>query len=718
MKIALLAAVAVGMSFSASAADLYLRGELSNTDNDTGWPARSEFKFATDDGDTYVLCLSELRGSFKIASSDWSEEYGSPSGRNIVVEMGGKYTLAPKGANNDINWTSEGLDGPAIGDVVLIFRKDLCELTVAPQLFLRGDFTDELWSADRGYRFSTADGETYVLDVDDFSAASLFKIASSDWTYDYGIFNGDAVAELQTATEYVLDSKSHVVAPVTATEAVSVDLNAKFQTMRGFGASDAWCPAWVGKYWKNGRDKIAELLFSQEIVGGLPAGIGLSMWRVNLGGGTLEQGNASNISDYSRRAESFLTDGLEYDWDKCEGQRYFMRKAKDFGVGSFVLFSNTPPVQYTNNHLGYKTSDIGYSNLSDEHYDDFAAYMADCAGHFVSQGYNVTHISPVNEPQWDWDSPTQEGSSWTNYEVTRLTRELDKALTARDLTVDILLSEAVDYTYLYESKGDYVAGGYPGRSDIMWYYFDPNNSNTTDYYIGNLPHVKKIIGGHSYHTEASWESMRNVRKALNDDAGYYGLEVWQTEWSMLGDNYSSDEYAGHSQASDFDIAMYMSRVIHNDLTVANVSSWCFWTAMDMERYGHKDRFLLVYLNAAYDNLENEGSYSPAATLWVLGNYSRFIRPGYVRVALDLDESLEFFGSAWLSPDSDRLVIVYTNYRDEAVTLDNCPDGLSERPQAVRVYTTSESKQLQERVVSSDESLRLDPESVTTVVYDF
>lgn len=58
--------------------------------------------------------------------------------------------------------------------------------------------------------------------------------------------------------------------------------------------------------------------FSSEIVGGKPKGIGLSQWRVNLGGGSAAQGEASGIEDKSRRAESYLTDDLTYDWTRCE----------------------------------------------------------------------------------------------------------------------------------------------------------------------------------------------------------------------------------------------------------------------------------------------------------------------------------------------------------------------------------------------------------------
>ena len=110
---------------------------------------------------------------------------------------------------------------------------------------------------------------------------------------------------------------------------VSIDAGQTFQTIAGFGASDCWSPAFVGKSWTSHRAGITELLFSSEIVGGKPKGIGLSQWRVNLGGGSAAQGEASGIEDKSRRAESYLTDDLTYDWTRCEGQRYFMDRAKE-----------------------------------------------------------------------------------------------------------------------------------------------------------------------------------------------------------------------------------------------------------------------------------------------------------------------------------------------------------------------------------------------------
>lgn len=490
---------------------------------------------------------------------------------------------------------------------------------------------------------------------------------------------------------------------------VTIDAGQTFQTIAGFGASDCWSPAYVGKSWTNSRAGISELLFSSEITDGHPKGIGLSQWRVNLGGGSAGQGDASGIADKSRRAEAYLRDDLTCDWTRCEGQRYFIHRAKELGCGNFVLFSNTPPVQYTYNGKGYSAMGA-YSNLRPEHYDDFAGYMADVAAHYESEGYHVSHISPVNEPQYDWEAGDQEGSGWQNSQVATLVRELDGALTARGLSTDILVGESGDWEYLYKEKDD------GNRSDVMSDFFTPESPD----YVGNLTHVKKLICGHSYWTDGTWDGMRKVREQVAGAAGQYGLEVWQSEWSMLGDGYSSSEFAGYDAASEMDIALYMSKVIHNDLTVAGVSSWCYWTSMDVSRWGHKNRFLLISLvpaDGADGDIEREGTWRATPTLWVLGNYSLFIRPGFKRIALTLNESRSFFGSAWISPEGDRIVAVYGNLSKRNVRLGETHVGWGGKPKSVVTYTTTGSKNLEENSVAPDGQVVIEAGSVTTVVYD-
>jgi len=497
---------------------------------------------------------------------------------------------------------------------------------------------------------------------------------------------------------------------VDITKNVTIDATVTYQTIDGFAASDCWVPNYIGKYWNNDeKEAIANLLFSKEIKNGAPQGIGLSMWRFNLGGGTAEQGSSSDITDKSRRAECFLQQDGMLDWSHHQGQQYFLEKAKSLGCESFVMFSNTPPVNYTVNGKGYSAKGA-FANLKDDCYDDFAKYMANALSYFKEQkGINFNYISPVNEPQYNWASPSQEGSGWQNSEIKRLAVELDKALTDKNLNTKILLAEAGDWEYLYKVKND------AGRSDVIQNFFNEGSVN----YVGNLTHVAPIIAGHSYWTDTNWATMYDVRSQVATAAKSKNLKVYQTEWSMMSDNY--EDYPGHDNASYMDIALCMAKVIHHDLATANVSSWSYWTSLDVERWGHKNRFLLIKTtpaDGAYGDIEKSGTHEATKTLWTLGNYSLFIRPGYQRVNLTVQNaSNSFFGSAYLSPQKDKLVVVYTNLTTKIIGVDLSLNGLSKKASSVKQYTTNASSDLSEKELSSNNS-SIQPKSVVTVVYDF
>lgn len=492
---------------------------------------------------------------------------------------------------------------------------------------------------------------------------------------------------------------------------VNIDGSKTFQTIEGFGSSDAWSMDYVGRYWDNtSKEGIARLLFSSELdANGKPQGIGLSMWRVNLGGGTAEQGDESGINDNpERRAECFLNADGTYNWNKAPGQRYFMEKAKEYGVDNFVLFSNTAPVYYTKNGKGYSDSGA-YSNLKDDCYDDFADFLASVAKHFADQGYGISYISPVNEPQYNWNSG-QEGSGWQNSEVSRLVKELDSSLSGKGLAdTRILVGEAGAWNYLYETAGDVG----PERSNVISDFFDPSSEN----YIGNLSHVPAEICAHSYWLDTSWSQMQSTRGLAASAAQQYGLKLHQTEWSMMSENYEG--ISSYDAASYMDLALVMSQVMYNDLTVAGVSSWSYWTTCDRERWSQKSRFYLIRLQPQggdYGALTEGGTYTASKNLWVLGNYSLFVRPGYKRVSVTLPvPESRMFASAYISPDNDRLVVVYTNMSDKSIKVNNTISVNGRTAETPMQYVTSETLNLQRS--SSYEVSVIPSRSVATLVYD-
>ena len=499
---------------------------------------------------------------------------------------------------------------------------------------------------------------------------------------------------------------------------MTIDTSVSYQTIRDFGASDCWTTEFIGDHFsETEKAKGAKWLFSQQMdTNGNPEGIGLSCWRVNIGAGSATQGADSNIEEECHRTDCFLNQDGSYDWTRQGGQQWFMRQAKEYGVEHFLLFSNSPPIYYTKNGKANANNQIISCNLKTTCFDDFAEFLATVAKHFVDEGFDVTYIDPVNEPQHDWKNG-QEGSPWENSDITKLAKYLDKSIASRGLDTKILIPEAGSLACLY--AGTSARGN--KQIEAFW-------KRGTSTFIGNLASLAPVVAGHSYWTVGSDEILRDVRVKARKEAEKYGLEVMQTEWSMLDDAPSTSIGfpANYADASKMSIALYMGKLIQCDLTIGNMSGWSYWTAFAQETWGHKNRFHLIRVNTigdtgdeSYGNLKSGGKLTADKNLWVLGNFSRFIRPGYRRIGLESSLSGEadnglLLSSAWLSPDENEVVTVMVNlgYGGRQVDLSMVSGKASE----VRTYVTDRSRNLQLDTSLQDISkMMLPPRSVVTVV---
>jgi len=244
-------------------------------------------------------------------------------------------------------------------------------------------------------------------------------------------------------------------------------LDQRNQTIHNFGASDAWSLQFVGKNWPvPKREQVADLLFSQKFkADGSPEGIALSAWRFNIGAGSADQGEASDIRLEWRRTESFLKPDGSMDFSRQAGQRWFLQAAKTRGVETFHGFSNSPPVSMTKNGIAHSSGGIS-TNL---HPDKFAAYadflVKVVEGLKAEEGIELNYLSPFNEPQWDWDDPKQEGTPWKNGEIAAVTRLLNQQLQERALPTKIEVPEAAQIQYLYEPYKS------PERGDLIETFF-------------------------------------------------------------------------------------------------------------------------------------------------------------------------------------------------------------------------------------------------------
>ena len=475
---------------------------------------------------------------------------------------------------------------------------------------------------------------------------------------------------------------------------IDIDLSKTHQTINNFGASDAWSCQFIGNWPEGKKNKIADLLFSMDTLkDGSPKGIALSTWRFNIGAGSVEQGSQSGIKDEWRRAESFFNTNGIYNWKKQSGQTWFLQAAKKRGVKQFLGFFNSPPVEFTINGKAFATN--GNTNISPEKYDAFAKYISNVVkGVEQVSGVKLNYISPVNEPQWDWSDGGQEGCPYKNSEIAGLVRSINKVFIDDHISSDILIAEAGNIKYLLSPVDK------PDKGNQINDFFKPGSPN----FIGDLKKVSRNIAAHSYFTTSPMASSVKTRETLSAAVNTVpGLNFWQSEYCILGDN--AGEMNGDKRDLGINAALYMAKVIHTDLTSANATAWQWWTAVSA--YDYKDG--LVYV----DKNNTDGNFYPSKMLWAMGNYSRFVRPGYVRTDVVIDGnrtlSKNLFVSVFKKDKNITAVIINDNTDGVKIKISNSKIKL------LKKFITSQTSDLQPGVLTDwKKEIFISGRSITTI----
>lgn len=473
---------------------------------------------------------------------------------------------------------------------------------------------------------------------------------------------------------------------------VSFNTYATHQTIHNFSASDAWACQFIGNWPDEKRNAIADWLFSLDAYpDGSPRGIGLSMWRYNIGAGSADQHDSSGIRDEWRRAASYDAKDGEAK-QRVQAQNWFLEAARKRGVKQFLGFFNSPPVQLTRNGKAFAVK--GNCNIDSTKYNAFAKYAVDAMNHIKkTTGIAFNYISPVNEPQWDWSDGGQEGCPYRNNEISGVVRSFNNEFVKRKISSKLLIAEAGHLRYFLPDSDK------PGKDNQVFDFFQPTSSN----YIGNLPTVAKVLAGHSYFSTSPAGDAVKLRTQLKDRISQIkGLEYWQSEYCILGDN--GGEINGSRRDTGMKAALYVARVVYHDLAIANASAWQWWLAVSP--YNYKDG--LVYV----DKNKTDGKYYDSKMLWAVGNYSRFIRPGMRRIEVT-NPSQDLYISAFKQPRTDTVVLVFVN-----PTLQNKPIALAGKEsrggRPVTTYTTDRSANLKRETIMEDQ-LIIPAESIVTVI---
>ena len=353
----------------------------------------------------------------------------------------------------------------------------------------------------------------------------------------------------------------------------------------------------------------------------------------------------------------------EYDFNTRPDQVWVMQQAQARGVDKIIATNWSPPAWMKTNQ---STTHGGY--LKPECYGDYAGLLSGFIREYRQRfGIDLYAISMCNEPNsmkfLSWDS-----CEWnaTNIQVF-----------LRDYLKQEMIDQGVADTKVIAAEPSWWS------EDLMKDALnDPESCGRID-----------IVAAHNYPVPII---NRELPTKPFKTAADKGKKVWMTEVSQ-----ENSYDAGMTSGLKF------AKQIHHFMTDANVNAWLYWTGAIP---GNNDEGLInVY--------KDTNTYQLTKRYYAFGNYSKYIRPGYVRIGATDSPMRGVYVSAYKSPDTGEFTIVAVNDRDSTAQLNVRPDGFA--PARLTPYITNDSLNMEpgRDIVSTDGKFQtaLPPKSVITFV---
>jgi hypothetical protein len=186
---------------------------------------------------------------------------------------------------------------------------------------------------------------------------------------------------------------------------------------------------------------------------------------------------------------------------------------------------------------------------------------------------------------------------------------------------------------------------------------------------------------------------------------------------MLGNGYRENR---KGKIPAIDCALFLAKIIHTDLVVANASAWQLWNVYEPGSPDYDTRYYLIALQTNEAN--SEGEFFVTKNLWAMGHYSRFIRPGMQRLIIERDDNMsdeqssqDLMCSAFGDKKGNQ-VMVFVNYSDEFRTVScNIPGPRSKKKMMIYTTTAGKDKNMLPAKVPDLNNIKIEPRSINTVV---
>jgi glucuronoarabinoxylan endo-1,4-beta-xylanase len=280
--------------------------------------------------------------------------------------------------------------------------------------------------------------------------------------------------------------------------------------------------------------------------------------------------------------------------------------------------SISPPASMKSNGSEICNTGSGPSSLLAGSYGAFATWQSNFIKSMSNAGINLYAISVQNEP--NFCPTTYAGAIWTGAQVdTYIRTNLGPTLVSNGQTSTLIMTP--------ESSS---SGTLAGLANPV--FTDPSALS----YIG-------IAATHDYGAGSYPSNFSGYSNATSN-----GKHVWETEvfGGVAGNNTTGTTYDG--SIAD---GLTWAQEIHNWLVNGNASAWHYW--------------LLKYLVSETGDTDNEALYgpdgvTPAKRLWVIGQWARFVRPGWVRIDCTATPQTAVFVSCFKDPVGVDFAIVAVN----------------------------------------------------------
>lgn len=462
-------------------------------------------------------------------------------------------------------------------------------------------------------------------------------------------------------------------AAVTLKSGGSVDFRTHLQPIDGFGFAEAFQRADI-LHGARGlspahQKEVLDLLFSRRI------GAGASILRLGIGS------SAENPYDLMKSIQPVDPGGPDappqYVWDGDDGgQVWLAQQARSYGVNRFFADAWSPPgylkTNGTDNNGGALCGLPGTACASGDWRQAYANYLVQYARFYASEGIRITDLGFVNEPDL---SVSYASMQITPAQIVDMIKVLGPTVKRSGLPISLVCCDVAGWN----EQAAYSAAVEADAAADRWV---------------------RTHTGHNYVSQA--------RTPLPTDR-----RTWMSEWQPNGSTWNEawDDDSGYA-------GMVVAEDIHAALTTANVSAYLYWLGAS------------IGATKAPIQLGDSGDeYHVAKRLWAFAAYSRFIRPGAVRVAAQAaDPALKI--SAFRNADGSRIVEVINTGAAQVDTSLALPaagrdSALAGRGDAApsggraTTYLTDEAHSLTEvdsaRLRGGRLAVQLPPRSLTTVV---